>query len=351
MKSVILEIKNGYASVLSDDGCIRKIKNKDYEVGQTININIVTKSTIKKISIRAASAAAIFVLSIGSWAYASPYSYVSLDINPSIEFILNRFDRVLKLQAGNEESEDILQELHPEAIRNKTITNAINLTLSQISELGYLSDETTSGIVIAASNKSTKKADELVKEIKMDVEDDIIDSYETASVEIFSVDLEGVEKAKELGVTPGKLNLVEKLIESSDNPQSVIIEDWINKPVKDIMEATKENKSADNEAGPSPKGPKDKKNNINDDKTPSDNNIKKPNKKALKEDKKASRNTEKAAREAEREAKKVAREAEKEAKKPKPHNNKDNSKNDGKSKDSRTNNKENKPGNKKGPHK
>ena len=38
MKSVVVEIKAGYAAVLSEDGCISKVKDKNYIVGQVIEI-------------------------------------------------------------------------------------------------------------------------------------------------------------------------------------------------------------------------------------------------------------------------------------------------------------------------
>jgi hypothetical protein len=66
-----------------------------------------------------------------------------------------------------------------------------------------------------------------------------------------AVGLERVEEAKELGITPGKLNLIEKLIESSEDPESVTKEDWLDKSVKEIMEQTKENTDKGQENKPS----------------------------------------------------------------------------------------------------
>ncbi len=38
-----------------------------------------------------------------------------------------------------------------------------------------------------------------------------------------------MEEAKELGTTPGKLNLIEKMIDSSDDPDSIDVEEWVDK--------------------------------------------------------------------------------------------------------------------------
>ncbi|NLT48775.1 MAG: hypothetical protein GXX92_10240, partial [Clostridiales bacterium] len=66
----------------------------------------------------------------------------------------------------------------------------------------------------------------------------------TAVVESEAVGLERVKEAEQLGVTPGKLNLVEKLVKSSPVPEEIIIEEWLDKPVKEINKLIKENKKA-----------------------------------------------------------------------------------------------------------
>lgn len=246
MKAVILDIKEGYASVLSDNGCFEKIKNNDYEIGQVIHMNN-PKSITKKFAAMAASAAAVFIIGTGTWAYASPYSYVSLDVNPSIEFTVNRFDRVLRVKAVNDDGEEILKEIHLDNIENKTIEEAIKETITQISEAGYFEDPVEGGIVIATSGKDEEKAQELADELGKTVEEEMknleeLDENLVVEVEVFSVGLERVKKARELGITPGKLNLIEKLQASAADPNSINLEDWLNKPVKDIMSAAKDNR-------------------------------------------------------------------------------------------------------------
>ena len=305
MKAVVVELRNGYASVLSNEGCIVKIKDNNYEIGQVIQMNKHKNNTIKKIATFAASAAAIIVLGGSTWAYASPYSYVSLDVNPSIEFVLNRFDRVLSIKSVNDDGEEVLQEIKLENLKNKTIVQAINQTLDQISELGYFSDETTAEIVITTSNKDMDKADELAKEIKDEVEDEIDENHETALVEVYSVGLERVEAAKELGVTPGKLNLVEKLIASSNDAESINLNEWLSKPVKDIMKATKAYKNAISVTGSAI---------VLEDIEEDDFLSDKEAKEAAKEADKAAKEAQKAAKEADKAADKASKEADKIAK-------------------------------------
>jgi hypothetical protein len=244
MKAVIVELKNDLAAVLSDDGRITTIKNKDYEIGQEIQMRNHNSNLTKKIVTFAASAAAFVVLSVGTWAYASPYSYVSLDVNPSIEFTVNRFDRVLSVKAVNDDGEEILQKISLSDLENKTIEDAITNTVKQISEQGYFDGTIEGGIVITTSGKDEEKAEELAQELQDTVEEEITEIGDDVVVEAYSVGLERVEEARALGVTPGKLNLVEKLQASATDPSSINLEEWLNKPVKEIMKATKDNRKA-----------------------------------------------------------------------------------------------------------
>ncbi len=238
MKAVIVEIKGEYASALSDDGSFSKIKNHGYEPGQVIQLTMTKVNVVKRLTMLAASAAAVLILGIGTWAYASPYSYVSLDVNPSIEYIVNRFDRVLRVNAVNDDGEEILKEINLKELRNRSIQDALARTVEQFQESGYFSGQEAGGIVIATSAQNPEKAEELAVELQSTIQEEIVEQKDNVTVETFSVPKERVEKARELGVTPGKLNLVEKLQVSASDEDNIDLEEWLNKPVKDIMKAT-----------------------------------------------------------------------------------------------------------------
>jgi hypothetical protein len=82
------------------------------------------------------AAVLVVLLSIGSWAYASPYTFVSLDVNPSIEFTLNRFNRVINVKAINDDGSEILVSLKND-IMNNSIDDAVAETVEKIKENGY----------------------------------------------------------------------------------------------------------------------------------------------------------------------------------------------------------------------
>ena len=245
MKAVILEIRDELAAVMSDDGRIWKVKNHEYTVGQEIEMKKqITRSSRKLIAWAAAAAALVLTCGTGALAYYTPYSYVSLDVNPSIEFTLNRFDIVLCANPVNDDGQEILNGLPLDTLANLPIEQAISVTVDQISQEGYFDGEGGGGIVVATSAEDQEKADELAADLQENVEQETQENGDEVEVEVISVGYERVQKAKELGVTPGKLNLVEKLQASAADPASINIEEWLNKSVKEIMKATKENKKA-----------------------------------------------------------------------------------------------------------
>ncbi len=245
MKAVIVEIKGTYAAVLSDDGCITRVANNNYAIGQVIEMKEKSaKNARRKIIAIATSATAVFALfSIGAWAYFTPYYYVSLDVNPSIEYSVNRFERVIGTTAVNDDGAAILENLN---VQNESIDEAINDTINQIATEGYFPTTEEGGIVIATSCSNDGDADRLALKIQERAQDCLNEAGIKAQIQTVTVARERVLEAKELGVTPGKLNLVEKLRDSSADPNSIVIKDWLDKPVKDIMKAIKANDSINN---------------------------------------------------------------------------------------------------------
>jgi hypothetical protein len=237
MKAVVVEIKDGQAALLLEDGCIVTRKNNDYAIGDVLEM----KNDLKKKLVAIASAAATFLVmfGIGAWAYASPYSYVSVDVNPSIEYSVNRFNKVLDVKALNDDGEDILNELDLSKLKHDDIDEAVQMTLEKISEQGYLDSEDgiRAGLTIATANKNQEKAQEMAQRLENSSLQFIESNGDEVDVESIAVGFERVQEAKELGVTPGKLNLVEKLKSISEDPDGIDTEEWLEKPVKEIMKA------------------------------------------------------------------------------------------------------------------
>jgi hypothetical protein len=255
MRACVVEIRRHLAAVLTNEGCIIKVKNKNYAIGQVIELKErAIHFSIKTAAVAASIAIVMLLGSVTAWAYYTPYTYVSLDVNPSIEYSVNRFDRVLSVQAVNNDGADILSDLD---LNNKTIDEAIRDTVEQIQSDGYFKD--SGGIVISTSGDDEQAAQDLADDLKEVAQEAVEDSDVPVEVEAISVGRARVLEAQKLGTTPGKLNLVQKL-QASTGEENIDLQEWLNKPVKDIMGAIKaakkqskseDSSSSDTESSPS----------------------------------------------------------------------------------------------------
>ena len=250
MKAVIVEIRGNHAAALSDDGIVRQVKNRQYAVGQEILMGVPACRKTVLVRRSACVAAVAILLSTSAWAYCTPYSYVSLDVNPSIEYMVNRFGRVLNCSAVNGDGADIVDNLR---LNHQTIQDAVGETIQTIEDAGYFS-EGDADIMITASSKSHQQSEELAAQLRKAALEEAAKDNLNVNLEAVAVDREYVQQAKELGVTPGKLVLVDKLKDSSSNLSGEEIKTWLDSPVRDLMKQLQGNKKEEKTASQNGQG-------------------------------------------------------------------------------------------------
>jgi hypothetical protein len=257
MKAVIVELRGKYAAALLEDGSVVKVRDKQYTVGQEIQAGGKRRSAARKLAVWAACLA-VFILSgsLGAYACLTPYAYVSVDGDSAVEYSLNRFDRVLSVRAVDTGGQEVTGNGDLENLKFKTIDEALAITVDQLTaapKAGSESNGNADGnpdsdpgnvIVIAASAPDTRKADLLKDKLQKIAEKGSANSGKKTTVETVNVTQEEVKQAKKLGVTPGKLDLVKKLQQSTARPEAINPGEWLQKPVKEIVGAIGQNKKA-----------------------------------------------------------------------------------------------------------
>lgn len=241
MKGIVVEIQNKTATVLMNEGIVVNVKNNNYHIGQEVSKMKKQLGKKKILAFASMAASLVFVFAITGYAYFTPYSYVSLDVNPSIEFSVNRFGRVLSATGVNDDGTAILNEMKLESLKNLSIEDAVGETINEISDAGYFDSE-TGGVVLAISSDDEKVADKLELSLEEVANDTLEENNHTAEVAVETVSAVKLAEARALGVTPGKLNLVKKLIQSSGNAEEINMEEWLHKSVKETMAKIKEYK-------------------------------------------------------------------------------------------------------------
>lgn len=104
--------------------------------------------------------AALLMLAIGFGGYGLllvPVSYVSIDVNPSIELELNRIDRVISARAFNEDGERILECV---SVDGKHYTDAIDALVESREMEPYLTENAALTFTVASCNR--QKEDSLL---------------------------------------------------------------------------------------------------------------------------------------------------------------------------------------------
>lgn len=84
----------------------------------------------------AACACLLFLLLGGRWLYFTPTAEISMDINPSIELSVNRFDRVIAVTAFNEDGQELSRELD---VKHMDYAQAVEQVLTHDSIAALLS--------------------------------------------------------------------------------------------------------------------------------------------------------------------------------------------------------------------
>jgi len=176
----------------------------------------------------------IFLLGGTSLALARlPYSYVSIDVNPSIEYTLNWFDRVLSLRAVNEDAEPIIQNLQENGVVNQPIDIAIGMTIKSLNDMQYFKDGAENDVVIAVASFGLKDVNRLSGILKVSAGIALTDH--ALKVTVFLTDTKKINEAQKYHATAGKLVIVENLASSVDGLQAQTKEEWLRKPVREIL--------------------------------------------------------------------------------------------------------------------
>lgn len=171
MKAVVLEIKEKWAAVLCEDGVIRKVKKGNFKVGDSFDFEAENHKKVVSIgSLRrnmVGSAAALFLIVAGvagtySYNNVLACSYVSLDINPSIEYTLNRQDKVVAVRGLNNDGQKIADELL--SVRKVTLKEALQETKQLLTQKNYLKSGSSEDVLIDISANNSARTDALKKE-------------------------------------------------------------------------------------------------------------------------------------------------------------------------------------------
>lgn len=244
MKGIVVDFNDKYAIVLDKKGEFIKVRNRsNFVIGHEIDIESKVINHNFKAFTKVASIAAVlllvFGLGMGVYGYNTPYNYVTVDINPSLEFTVNMFDIVLDVKGVNGDGENLLKE---NSYKHLKIDKAVGSFINAAVEEGFFVENSQNAVMITVSGKNDDKLSNIQKDLtkiaNVTLEEDKVQS----EVLTEKISLSKRDSAKELGISPGKLVLIEKLKEVKPE---IEVDEFKEKPVRDILASIKETRKDD----------------------------------------------------------------------------------------------------------
>ncbi|WP_054943794.1 anti-sigma-I factor RsgI family protein [Paenibacillus ihuae] len=168
--------------------------------------------------------------------YQTPVSYLSLDINPSVEIGVNAFDKVVKVKGMNDDGIKILANVN---IKGSNVTVAVSTLVYSAVDNGFIADDGSSVVSLTSETDDSNTAAELENDAETGVNQALQETDTTATVIKDNVALARRDQARAIGISPGKLNLINKL--QKVDPTATV-DEYKDASVKDIMKTIKDSK-------------------------------------------------------------------------------------------------------------
>ncbi|MFA9396870.1 MAG: anti-sigma factor domain-containing protein [Clostridiaceae bacterium] len=234
---LVVKVDRKIAILMTSTGEFEKVKM----IGTTNIGELYTGKTVKDRNYSRYLVAAILMLFImvsggGAYAYYTPVATLEVSINPSIEIKLNRFSRIIKIKALNDDGEILVKNLD---INNNNVDEGLTKVLEKAEKDNFIDEDyIEGGNTIKVQVKSEKSLKINVEKFKEFVDKKNIDTEITVNGE------------RQLKINKNKdtKEIEEKDTEESENSSgNKANEDKSAESTDDTLKDTKDNKSNDSQ--------------------------------------------------------------------------------------------------------
>lgn len=141
-----------------------------------------------------------------------PDSHVDIDVNPGVEIVTNKKNKVLNVQSTNKDGADVIDNMD---LKNTELKVAVNALIGSMVQKGYIVNNNT-GILVTVRNDNPEKANKVKEEILYDINFALYTNDVQANVmnQTFKNNADADKFARENNISIGKavfvLNLAAK---------------------------------------------------------------------------------------------------------------------------------------------
>ena len=129
------------------------------------NFNIFSRSFM---GVAAAACILLVVAIIGVPYYGNnfvPDSHVDIDVNPGVEIVTNKKNKVLNVQSTNKDGDSVIDGMN---LKNTELKVAVNALIGSMVQKGYIANDNT-GILVTVRNDNPEKANKVKEEVLYDI--------------------------------------------------------------------------------------------------------------------------------------------------------------------------------------
>ena len=208
---IILEVTDEKAVLMMHQGEIIEMKKQpDWKKGDLVTVKIQKKNPYMKQLVSIAACFLVLLLggTTGVMTYRTEISVISMDINPSIEFGVNRFGRIISVRAMNLDGEHLLENMK---IENLEYLDGVRNVLALEEASQKLKEQEL--LTFSVYSKNQKVSDTMLTQLQIQAESLLNETLPDTSVavETLEVNEQDVTEAHHYGVTAGKYYYMQEL--------------------------------------------------------------------------------------------------------------------------------------------
>ena len=190
-------------------------------------------SPLRNFAVAAACALLVF-LAGGSYLYFTPTAYISVDVNPSLELGINRFDRIVSVTGYNEDGKALADSLD---LKYMDYSDALEALLADQDMEVYLSDN--ADVVLTVAGKSESQSSQILETVESCVSDH-------ENVHCHSGDTEEIHHAHNAGLSFGKYQAYLTLKKLDPSVTLEEIQDMTMSQIRELIQAYSQEDSQGN---------------------------------------------------------------------------------------------------------
>ena len=231
MKAIIMQHGRNGSYVMDQEGCFQFVKGcQNKPIGAEITLRARPSASVRAIAAIAACLVLLFSINFVVGLWNTEYYSVYVDINPSVQLVFNRFNRLRAANPLNGDGADLLEGL---SLRGKAGDMVVSL-IQAAEQKHYLTPQGGSPEVAVTV---TGRSDGVSGQSVLVIDTALIKNGMRERVVIETCGPDYRSRAEGLGISPGKLMLAERLM---DSDPSLAIGDVAQQPIVTLMAGIRE---------------------------------------------------------------------------------------------------------------